>query len=113
VSNQGQDIPQQLTLFTDANAFVEGRPYEQIQAKSHFLHPQEDGMTLCLVPTARMRPMYARGLKIGSLSGLAQCKNCQSAARRLEDVIRQELSTWVDGLWEGDGVSNTPSNEDL
>lgn len=110
MSNQGQDIPKQLTLFTDGNAFVEGRPYGQIAARSHFLHPQEPSMTLCLRPTANMRPMYARGLKIGSLAGLAECKVCRSAARRLEDVIREELSTWVDGLWSGDGFSNTHPN---
>lgn len=111
MSNQGEAIPTQLFLFTDEAAFVRGRPYNQVAAKSHFLHPQEPTMTLCLVSVARMRPMYVRGLKIGSLAGLAQCKKCEAAARRMEDIIREELSTWVDGSWDGDGVSNTPSNE--
>jgi hypothetical protein len=112
MSNQGQDIPKQLFLFSDDSSIVQGRPYKQVRARWHFGHPRDGSMTLCLKPLGNMRKLTTRGLEVGYLATLADCRSCSKEARRMEDVLREELSTWVDASedWQ-DGVSNTPSNE--
>ena len=95
MSNQGQNIPKQMTLLFDDGSRVVGRPYRYIRATKHLAHHNDGEMTLCLIPRGDMRSLR-EPLSLGAAQHVVTCKVCKQAAARMNAVIRSELQEWTD-----------------